>query len=144
MKVWREACTVAATVMIWICYGHKILFHIKVFFYLFLVFTLFPSENKVWNLLTRWLSSRALILLQTHVWLVLLCCLCTLKPCQSAAALRCDVLRCAVLFCAVLCCDAVLLARCQVIFITGKTVSFQSQPSQEHMNTLYTHTKENR
>lgn len=46
------------------------------------------------------------MLLQTHVWLVLLSCLCTLKPCQSGAALRCDVLRRAVLFCAVLCCDA--------------------------------------
>lgn len=78
----------------------------KVFFYLFPLFTLFPSENKVWNLLSQRLSSRALILLQTHVWLVLLSCLCTLKPCQSRAALRRDVLRCAVLFCAVLCCDA--------------------------------------
>lgn len=34
--------------------------------------------------------------------------------------------------------------RCQAIFITAKTVSFQSQPSQEPMNTLYTHAKENR
>ncbi len=87
--------------MIWICNGHQIFFDIKVFFYLFPVFTLFPSENNVWNLLTRRLSSRALVLLQTHVWLVLLSCLCTLKLCQSGAALRC-----AVLFCAVLCCDA--------------------------------------
>ncbi|KAF0025133.1 hypothetical protein F2P81_022014 [Scophthalmus maximus] len=82
---------------------------------------------------------------ETHVWLARP----PLLPVHTEAVPepRCAPPRGAPPLCAALSCPVPrcrLLARCQVIFITVKTVSFQSQPSQEHMNTLYTHTKENR
>lgn len=52
-----EAFSVAATVLVWIWNGLKISLNKGIFLFIFSVY-LFPSENKVWNLLTWWLSSR--------------------------------------------------------------------------------------
>lgn len=74
--------------------------------YLLPVFTISPSENKAWTPLSWRLRAAEAWYCLSAVRLVLLRCLCTLTPCQSAAVPRRRPVRRSAPLCTGLCCHA--------------------------------------